>query len=160
MTPLARFASYVEQADSGCWLWKNRLSRGYGQFWIGRRRFQAHVWAWQQINGAVPGGLCLDHLCRSRNCVNPAHLEPVTLRENLLRGETHAARNAAKTHCVNGHELIAGNLVSRADGARACLACHRERQARYHAKNPERHREAVRRHRAKRREELNPDHGE
>jgi hypothetical protein len=147
--PDVRFWAKVDKSGE-CWVWRGSLSRGYGRLWLDGSFVQAHVWSWQLANGAVPHGLVLDHLCRNRACVNPAHLEPVTHRENLLRGETLAARNAAKTHCFAGHELSADNLCNRRDGYRVCKICHRLREARYRAANPERHRAAVRRCRAKR----------
>lgn len=71
---------------AGCWLWTATLVRGYGQFGIGSRRQYAHRVAYELLVGPVPEGLQLDHLCRTPACVNPAHLDPVTCRENLLRG--------------------------------------------------------------------------
>lgn len=147
-----RFWSRVKMGP-GCWEWQGFLSRGYGRIHFSKTvATQAHVWSWEQANGPVPPGLVLDHLCRNRACVNPSHLEPVTHRENLLRGDTHAARNANKRNCDAGHPLSGDNLLSRADGARSCKACHRTRQAAYRATDPEKHREAVRRHRATRKE--------
>src|ERR1035437_1939003 len=64
----------------------------------------------------------LDHLCRVRHCVNPAHLEPVTRQENLLRGQTTTASNAAKTHCPKGHAFI-GNNIKMNSGSRKCRTC-------------------------------------
>jgi len=69
--------------------------------------------------------LQLDHLCRNRTCCNPAHLELVTGRENLLRGDTLAAANAAKTHCIQGHPLADDNLYVANNGARTCRTCQR-----------------------------------
>ncbi len=71
-----------------CWVWTAEIvHNGYGRFMLRRRagRIKAHKWAYQKLVGPVPVGLELDHLCRNPPCVNPAHLEPVTRRENLLR---------------------------------------------------------------------------
>lgn len=75
----------------------------------------------------------LDHLCRNRGCINPDHLEPVTCRENLLRGQTFQARNAAKTHCPHGHGYDEGNTRFNKDGSRACRSCERKRARKYMA---------------------------
>lgn len=74
------------------------------------------------------------HLCRVRHCVNPAHMEPVTIRQNVLRGEGNAAQNARKTHCVHGHPLEGDNLKVTPKGWRVCLTCRRERKRQRRAK--------------------------
>ena len=51
------------------------------------------------FKGTIPQGLVIDHLCRNKSCVNPAHLEAVTNTENVLRGEAPSAKAARKTHC-------------------------------------------------------------
>lgn len=108
-----------------CWLWTGRLnSYGYAEMKLDGRYQMAHRVAYQQIVGPIPEGLQLDHLCRVRHCVNPAHLEPVTNRENSLRGEGPAARNARKRTCHRGHPFDQDNtLVS--GGSRRCRACAR-----------------------------------
>jgi hypothetical protein len=101
---------------------------GYGHRymkWLGKVLL-AHRVSYELVKGPIPEGLHLDHLCRTPLCVNPDHLEPVTHRENLLRGNTFAARNAAKTHCVQGHELTPDNLYLRKDRiGRMCMTCRR-----------------------------------
>jgi hypothetical protein len=119
---------------TGCWLWTSAVSgSGYGAFGMGGRAGQmyvAHKIAYEWVVGVVPDGLELDHLCRDTRCVNPAHLEPVTHRENLLRGEGWSARHARKTHCPAGH-VLAGENLSRHElqhGQRKCLTCHATRE--------------------------------
>lgn len=106
-----------------CWLWQGRLSvGGYGIIGIDGKKYYAHrvVFLWK--GGRIPEGLDLDHLCRVRNCVNPKHLEPVTRRENLMRGETIPAKRAAKTQCSNGHPLDKFNTYLY-KGKRDCRIC-------------------------------------
>ena len=115
------------EPTTGCWLWLGKLHpAGYGKY---RGKF-AHRVSWEQSNGPIPEGLQIDHLCRTRCCVNPDHLEPVTQRENVLRGVGYAAQRAKATHCVNGHEFSPEN-TGRFRGGRVCRACKRERMALY-----------------------------
>lgn len=118
----------VEKTDA-CWLWQGSTRHGYGQIQNGRGMSLTHRLAYEELVGPIPAGLQLDHLCRVRNCVNPAHMEPVTQRENILRGEGFAARNAVVTHCPKGHEYSGANLRvcgGLAAGQRKCRQCHRE----------------------------------
>lgn len=99
-----RFVAKVDNFDvDGCWLWVGAIDKntGYGRFHAGdgRRTVNAHRFAYETFVGPIPPGLDLDHLCRVRACVRPSHLEPVTRRENLLRGETLAAAHAANRDC-------------------------------------------------------------
>jgi len=102
---IERFMKRVEIQPDGCWMWTGATTRGYGQFSVahtaGRR--VAHRWSYEYHVGPIPEGLTIDHLCRNPSCVNPEHLEAVTIHENLMRGDTPAARNAAKTTCPRGH---------------------------------------------------------
>lgn len=87
----ARFFAKVDRGD-GCWLWLACRQRdGYGSFRAGDSSALAHVFSWELLNGPVPQGLELDHLCRNRRCVRPDHLEPVTHAENVRRGELASA---------------------------------------------------------------------
>ena len=70
-----------------CWEWVGCTNRnGYGRVWRNRRTVMVHRLVYEATYGDIPAGLVLDHLCRNRRCVNPAHLEPVTVRTNTLRG--------------------------------------------------------------------------
>src|SRR5690349_9784178 len=84
-----------------------------------------HRVAYERLVGPIPDGLALDHLCRVRHCINPDHLEPVTWRENILRGASEVARLAARTACSKGHEFTPENTRIN-NGARACRRCDRE----------------------------------
>lgn len=115
---------------TGCHEWSGCKSQnGYAYIRVAGRTVYAHRVAWELANGPVPAGRYLDHLCRNRRCINPGHLEPVTHRENVIRGIGPTAINAAKTHCYAGHELSPDNLTSRELrlGHRKCLTCKRER---------------------------------
>lgn len=123
-----RIASKIAVADSGCWQWTASISvDGYGRTTVNRRTAGAHRACYEILVGSIPVHLVIDHLCRNRRCVNPEHLEPVTRRENTLRGETNAAANAAKTHCHNGHGFTIENTRIDPQGKRVCIECHRER---------------------------------
>lgn len=110
-----------------CWLWAAGVSRfGYGHFHIGSATHRAHRIAYQLLLGDIPEGKELDHLCRVRHCVNPAHLEAVTRSENLLRGVGPAAtreRNSKKSHCKRGHLFNERNTRLTPRGLRRCRTC-------------------------------------
>ena len=131
-----RFWTKVERVVGGCWIWTaNTATNGYGRVKIDGISRPAHRVAYEWLVGPVPGGMELDHVrargCTSRACVNPSHLEPVTHRENTLRGDTITSQQAGRTHCPRGHELVEGNLVpsSLKQGRRGCLTCSREKAA-------------------------------
>ncbi|MEU1240082.1 HNH endonuclease signature motif containing protein [Micromonospora parva] len=146
-----RLRAFIAQVDTtggldACWPWRgNRSADGYGVF--GRGGNRAHRVAYELMVRPIPEGLNIDHLChnvdatcpggvtcRHRLCVNPAHLEAVTQRDNLLRSQhTGPHRNAAKTHCPRGHEYSPDNTYSRPTAKgyarRECKTCRRERIA-------------------------------
>lgn len=117
--------------STGCWLWTAGRSGGYARIKIGRSSVNAHRVAYQLLVGPIPEGTELDHLCRVRHCVNPEHVEPVTRKENILRGESPTARNARKTHCEHGHAFTPENTIVRPSGWRGCRLCGRAAQRRY-----------------------------
>jgi hypothetical protein len=115
--------------ETGCWNWTASMNgKGYGQITVAGGMQKAHRAAYELIEGPIPAGLELDHLCRNRACINPAHLEPVTSRENTLRSPiSPSAINARKTHCPFGHEYTAENtLMRKGNRSRCCRACNRE----------------------------------
>ena len=130
--PLGRLMSLVREQDDGCWRWvgprgtTHGLTYGQAKYYgeDGKARsIGAHRLAWMLLRGPIPDGLQIDHLCRFTMCVNPDHLEPVTARENILRGVGTAALNAVKTHCIRGHEFTAENTLNNGPGKRACREC-------------------------------------
>ena len=129
-TLIERILRSVTKSDDGCWVWRLSQDRdGYGRIMVKPRLLMAHRVSYEVFVGPIPEGLTIDHLCRNRACVNPAHLEPVTHRENTLRGNTLPAANARKTHCAQGHPLTPDNLTRRK--GRNCRICHNARARRY-----------------------------
>jgi len=125
----ARFWAKVDKTDT-CWNWTGSLTPGgYSQFSLqgGRVNARGHRVSYEIHCGKVPLGLQLDHLCRNRRCVNPAHLEAVTQRVNTLRGTGPTAVNARATHCKQGHGFTAQNTVvnPRFPRSRTCRECAR-----------------------------------
>lgn len=109
---------------TGCWIWQRSVSTaGYGHIWDGGKLLAAHRVAYELVKGLIPEGLTLDHLCRNRRCINPDHLEAVTHRVNVLRGESFAAENANKARCPQGHPYNEANTYLYPSGARACHIC-------------------------------------
>lgn len=125
-----RFLSKVKKRKSGCWEWIGCLTNGYGSFYY-KRNVRAHRYSYEYYKEPIPEELTIDHLCMNRKCVNPDHLEAVTMRVNILRSNGESAQNARKTHCIHGHILSGTNLVvgnNKYGKYRACVICKR-RQA-------------------------------
>lgn len=133
-----RFWSRVERrGPDDCWLWTgNVTSRGYGIICgrkDGRRCTRlAHRVSYELAYGALPASGVLDHRCDRPRCVNPAHLAPMTQRQNVLRGRGISAQNARKTHCKHGHAFEEANTYMYED-ERKCKACRRESLRRWRA---------------------------
>jgi hypothetical protein len=122
-----RFWTKVRKDADGCWRWiAANNGVGYGHMYYEGAMRYSHRLAYEALIGPIPEGHDLDHLCRTRCCVNPAHLEAVTRRENLLRGEGLTARNAAATSCPQGHPYDEDNTYVY-DGRRQCRTCRRLR---------------------------------
>ncbi len=114
-----RLISYTDRSGA-CWVWTaGRNIHGYGKMSVVGQQLAAHRVSYEHHVGPIPAGLQLDHLCRNRACINPDHLEPVTERENILRGVSPAAINARKTTCLRGHPF--DRLTP--DGRRRCRTC-------------------------------------
>lgn len=119
-----------------CWIWTASTNYGYGKFHFDtasrpKRSMPAHRWSYETLVGAIPIGLDLDHLCRVPRCVNPSHLEPVTRRENLRRGNHVLPPPNNQTHCIHGHLLGGDNVYPRPNHPswRSCATCRRLRHA-------------------------------
>jgi len=117
---------------TGCWIWTGAVVNGYGKVSGGPRTARwhkrAHRRSYESLVGEVPRGLDLDHLCRVRPCVNPAHLEPVTRAVNLARSPITSHARKFATHCKRGHGFTAENTGG-GDRQRYCRECER---LRYH----------------------------
>lgn len=110
-------------SPTDCWLWVGPIDKGgYGRIGVDYRNRSAHSVAYELVKGPVPVGFELDHICRNRSCINPAHLEPVTHQENMRRGFPGGKRRN-KTHCVHGHEYTEQNTYHRPNGSKVCKTC-------------------------------------
>lgn len=135
-----KITSHIVVRDAGyvtpCWI-SNRARHlnGYTKLGYLGTTWLTHRFAYTVFVGDIPEGLQLDHLCKVRACCNPGHLEPVTCRENLLRGDTLTAHEIAQTHCKRGHPLSGDNLYHRPDRpvGRCCRACRSEAKRRARA---------------------------
>lgn len=123
----------IEVSWSGCWLWLlSDGSHGYPQGSMpavtGERVSLAHRMSYLAWHGQIPAGYDIDHLCRVRACVNPAHLEAVTQFANRRRQFGHEAD--ADMHepdtCPRGHDDY---FRSETTGKMTCRECHRTNRA-------------------------------
>lgn len=124
-----RFWSKVDKTRT-CWIWVGALdNNGYGKYRLGTKTFAAHRLAYIDANTHIDDRKVLDHLCRVRPCVNPAHLEPVTIGENVVRGVIARRRNM----CVKGIHPMSGLNVymNPTTGKPRCKACRNEYRRRY-----------------------------
>lgn len=141
-TTLIRFKAKVAVQDA-CWLWTGaKNDHGYGQLRVGGRSgrtFYAHRLSYEHHVGPIPVGHDIDHLCRTPACVNPAHLEAVTHRDNVMRGEAPRIVLSRTNRCLNGHSLSAPNVIFDRNGRRRCRTCTNARARRYQRSHPRAH---------------------
>lgn len=148
-----RLLDKVREGESGCWVFEGYINPGgYGAMLDGDGRTRtAHRISYEIFVGPIPEGRQLDHVCHTldkdcpggrscphRRCVNPAHLEPVTQRENKLRGVSFSAVNAAKTHCANDHEYTPENTYYRTPTHRVCRTCNNAAAQAYYRRKKQR----------------------
>jgi len=133
-----RIKAKVVIAENGCWHWQGNIDArtGYGKMTILGKGTPAHRASFETFVGPIPAGMHIDHVCHNsdptcpgqrtcahRRCVNPKHLEPVTVRENLLRSAlTLTSKEAKRTHCPAGHPYNEANTRLNA-GSRQCRVC-------------------------------------
>lgn len=124
---LTRFLDKVEVSENGCWNWiAGKSYDNYGKFWSNGRSIMAHRFVYEYWNGSIDSTLSIDHLCRNPSCVNPIHLEQVTIKENIHRGFGLAGINSRKTHCIHGHNFTPENTFYTVVGKRKCRICKRK----------------------------------
>lgn len=124
MMSTERFMRHITLGNNDCWNWTAYKHRGYAYLRVNGRTQRAARYFYKTLIGEIPDGLELDHLCRNKVCVNPDHLEPVSHRENVLRGIGPTAENAKRVACKYGHALADHNLImAKRHRARRCRIC-------------------------------------
>jgi len=130
--PIERALARLTVAASGCWEYPTLNESGYGVIGAGPRggkTIRVHRLVFEYVNGPIPDGLHLDHLCRNRACANPDHLEPVTAGENVRRGE----RKGNQAQCAQGHKFTPENTRT-TPRQRVCRECEKQRGIEYRAR--------------------------
>ncbi len=136
MDKLEKLLSRVDVDPTGCWVWTGPTNQGYGRTTKQPNGAQlVHRIVYELMVGPIAAGLTLDHLCRNRACCNPGHLEPKTIKDNVLAGEGACAKHARKTHCKRGHEFTPENTGKASKGGRYCIICSRAAAKAQRARN-------------------------
>jgi len=136
-TPEEKLRRYADvRGPEECWIWQGCINnKGYGKTSLDGRRMYAHRMSYEIINGRIPDGLVIDHLCRTPACVNPNHLRVTTHRENIVagrmrpwgeskyRGVSRNRRLTRRPWCayltVNGTRLYLGAFATETEAATA-----------------------------------------
>ena len=132
------------EPTSGCWIWSGSCfsGSGYGQVQWGGGPRRAHRLVYELLVGPIPPGLDLDHKCRVRPCVNPAHVRPCTCRENLMApGSLAPAKRSAERVLCEKHGIPYHKIKTQ----RVCRECRRAYSLAWWRGNKEKAREARRR---------------
>lgn len=136
---------YTPEPNTGCWLWLRALdTHGYGHFNLDGKDMLAHRHAFVEVRGPIPSDMVLDHRCRTRSCINPAHLEVVTQRTNIMRGRSPGALAVATGRCKRGHLLAGPNAAPSSWGGRYCRLCNLARCDRKRGSKPPKYQKASR----------------
>lgn len=117
---------YIVDTITNCWIWQLTLNnKGYGRITYKGKVTYAHIHHWEKINGPVPEGLELDHTCKTRACVNPDHLEPITHGENLRRSKRTklSLEMAEEIHKLNA-QGIGYRRLAKMFGVHRSTICH------------------------------------
>lgn len=109
------------RSPEDCWEWNAAKDNGYGKIRVAGSTVCAHRVVYELFVEPIPEGLQLDHLCRNPSCVNPDHLEPVTNRENAMRGLSPAIVTHRTGVCQRGHSM--DDAIDNGNGRRACRSC-------------------------------------
>lgn len=136
MPSTERIKLHAKPNENGCWIWGATVDKttGYGQITIDYKVYKAHRVSYEAFVGPIPKGLHIDHLCRVRSCVNPAHLEPVTPLVNVRRSPI---AHGSETHCPQRHAYSPENTYVSPEGRRACRTCRRAYIELYRATTPD-----------------------
>ena len=130
--------NYLINQETGCWEWTaGKSSDGYAMMYENKKMVYSHRWSYEHYNGKIAEGLHIDHLCRVRHCVNPAHLEAVTTQENTRRGDHSniGIRNKEKLFCPSGHEYTKENTYIKRNRFRVCATCAKQQAKEYYRRS-------------------------